>query len=159
MILVVGCLKNLINSCTIWFSWSRRIQDPSNFKNKSSLNRNWVLFGVHQKKNLNGSAKENLNMIFDYWLSAAFSGLLRDVPVCWQQMPVCRQQMLLVNKLSCLFFSISCCRHCRQPTGCSRQACRLPLFSKFASFQILLSSPIQFNLHGHYLLLENKAKF
>ena len=75
MILVVRYLKKLINPCRSWFSWFRTILDHLNFKNKSSLNRNWVLFELHQKRNLNALKKMKSESCLGYWLSTCQSGL------------------------------------------------------------------------------------
>ena len=52
MILVIKCLKNLINYIRSWSPWSRRILYPLNFRNKHSLNLIWILFKLHQKRKL-----------------------------------------------------------------------------------------------------------
>jgi len=59
MILAIGCSKNLVNPIRIWFSWSRRILDSLIFRNKSSLNRNWILFILLLKRKLAIAWKEN----------------------------------------------------------------------------------------------------
>ena len=107
MILVVRYLKNLINPCRSWFPWSRRILNPSNFRNKSSLNRNWVL-RVRQQKKLECTRKRKPESDSDYWLSTTFSSLSTGMPVYRQQ--VCQ----FVDRLSYLLFVPLC----RQPIGC-----------------------------------------
>ena len=42
-------ILNLIRS---WSPWSRRILDHLIFRNKPILNRNWIIFVLHQKKKL-----------------------------------------------------------------------------------------------------------
>jgi len=42
----------LINPIRSWSPWFRRILNPLIFRNKPSLNRNWVSFVLHQKRKL-----------------------------------------------------------------------------------------------------------
>ena len=48
----------LINFIRSWFPWSRRILNLLVFRNKSSLNRNWILF-IFLKRKLTIAWKEN----------------------------------------------------------------------------------------------------
>jgi len=98
MILAVRCLKNLINPIRSWSSWFRRILHPSIFINKSSLNRNRILFGDHQKRSL--KRVRNKNWI-RFWLMTIDS-LLGPV----DRWVSCRQLIWRVDKLSSLLFSV-----------------------------------------------------
>jgi len=40
----------LINPIRSWSSWCKKILNPLIFRNKSLLNKNWILFVLHQKK-------------------------------------------------------------------------------------------------------------
>ena len=101
MILVVRCLKNLINFYRSWFSWSRRILDPSNFRNKSSLYRNRFLFELHQKKKHACAWIKNRNL---FWPWAVYMQVMPfDSPLSTCH-DACR-------KSETGSFSVSCCRH------------------------------------------------
>jgi len=53
MILVIGCLKNLINPYRNWLPWYRIVLDPSILKTHPLMHIIWILFVVYQKRNLN----------------------------------------------------------------------------------------------------------
>ena len=92
MILAVGCLKNLINPCRSWFSWSKTILDSSVFRNKSFNEYNLSSIRSPSEKKPEHTRKENLNPILGSWLLTG--------PSTCRQVPVWRQCLLLIDRLS-----------------------------------------------------------
>ena len=152
MILVVGCLKNLINLCRSWFSWFRRIFEPLNFRNKFLLNKNWFIFKLYQKRKRERTWKK-LKSSSDLGLSTGQRWPLSIGPCRQTIMPV--ENLRSLSSLLCVVDSA-----CRQITVCSRQPSWLShnFYLICFFYWVLLSAPIRLDLRPSSLL-ENKANF
>ena len=114
MIFTVGCLKNLNNPCRSCFL----SLDLSNFRNKFSLNKNWVLFWIHKKRKY---ARAWIGNGFIFW-PWAVDNLLRpvDKPLSTGLWPV--------ENLIHSFFSVSCCQQALSTVFCAQPTSLQPVF-------------------------------
>jgi len=89
MILVIGCLKNMINPYRNWLPWYRTVLDPSILKTHPSMHRIWILFVVYQKRKLYVPQIENLNLILGIWLSTV-SAACQKFDLCFFSIEWCQ---------------------------------------------------------------------
>ena len=86
--------KILINLIRSWSPWSRRILDLLIFKNKSSLNRNWILFILHLKRKLAIAWKGNCFTLICFFCFKPLSSPTR-LNLLWLSFPLEKQEKIL----------------------------------------------------------------
>ena len=144
----------MINPFRSWFPLSRGILNLSNFRNKSSLNRNWVLFAVHQKRSLNAPEKENMNLMLT-------TGCRQPSQACRQvNQSVDSRCCLSTTKLHVLLYILLSTGPIDSPSAAVDRPVGCKLFSsRFTSFSSFLFSPIQLDLFLSSSLTWKQSKF
>ena len=110
------------------------------------MNRIWILFGVHQKRNLNAPEKK---IWIWFWVSGC-----RQVRTAVDRHV---DSACCLSKFESCFFSVECGQQaCRPPIVCGRQAWRPPTVFLICLFSKLFFFNLDWIFFDHYLFLKTR---